>query len=116
MSDDLLSWLREQFDADDDGASDIHVSTCDFFPYDTCNCGMPEWIRADIASKRRVIGAHIADIKGHCRTCAHWTSDWVDGIKVNRIAYEGVRSPCLTLRLLALPYADRPRYLPDWRP
>jgi hypothetical protein len=31
---------------------------------------------------------------------SEWGADW----------------PCLTLRLLALPYADRPGYREEWRP
>jgi hypothetical protein len=76
----------------------------------------PARVLADAEAKRRLIGNHQADGKGCCRTCAHWTTDWVDGHKVDRLAYEGVRAPCLTLRLLGLPYADRPGYDESWRP
>jgi hypothetical protein len=76
----------------------------------------PERVLAEVDAKRRIIGNHKADDKGCCRTCAHWTSDWLDGYKEDRLAYEGVRAPCLTLRLLALPYADRPGYDESWKP
>lgn len=76
----------------------------------------PARVLRDIEAKKRLIGNHKTDDKGCCRTCAHWTSDWVDGFKVDRVAYEGVRAPCLTLRLLALPYTDRPGYREEWRP
>lgn len=32
-----------------------------------------------------------------------------------RCAHDGTRYPCLTLRALALPYADHPEYREDWR-
>lgn len=70
----------------------------------------------EIEAKRRLVGNHVADDKGHCRTCAHWKSDWIDGFKVERLSYEGVRSPCLTLRLMALPYAGHPEYRQEWTP
>jgi len=76
----------------------------------------PARVLREVEAKRRAIGAHVADEKGHCRTCAHWGSDWVDGFKVDRLSYEGVRAPCLTLRLLALPYVDHPDYCEEWRP
>lgn len=34
---------------------------------------------------------------------------------VTRCAHDGTRYPCLTLRALALPYADHPDYREEWR-
>lgn len=76
----------------------------------------PARVLAEVAAKRRLIGNHQGDDKGCCRTCAHWTTDWVDGHKVDRLAYEGVLAPCLTLRLLALPYWDHLLYDERWKP
>lgn len=76
----------------------------------------PTRVLAGIEATKRLIGNHQPDTEGHCRTCAHWTSDWLDGFKVDRLAYEGVRFPCLTLRLVALPYAEHDGYQDGWKP
>ena len=36
-------------------------------------------------------------------------------VRVARCAHDGSRYPCLTLRALALPYADHPDYRLEWR-
>lgn len=77
----------------------------------------PDALIADIAAKRKLLGAHRVDKKGRCKTCARWTTDTTDdGHKLDRVAYEGVEAPCLTRRLLALPFADHPDYQEAWRP
>jgi hypothetical protein len=47
-------------------------------------------------AKRRIVELHRAKDNGFCTHC-NWK--W----------------PCVTLRLLALPYADHPDYQPEWR-
>lgn len=76
----------------------------------------PARVLAEVAAKRKLLGAHRADKKGHCKTCARWTTDMTDdGYKLDHVAYEGVEAPCLTRRLLALPWADHPDYDESWR-
>lgn len=146
MAADFASWLRAQLDADEATARAVEDNSAPWdgqWKADGPDClrtyndwvlfyghthplapGLvnhvarhdPARVLADIAAKRRAIGNHQADGNGCCRTCAHWTSDWVDGHKVDRLAYEGVRAPCLTLRLLGLAYADRAGYDESWRP
>lgn len=120
--DEPVHWLNSDSSVHTDGGSGAAIAVGGY------GCGVgdavadhmarwdPQGVLDDIAAKRRQIGNHKADDKGCCRTCAHWTSDWVDGFKVDRLAYEGVTAPCLTLRLLALPYADRPGYDESWKP
>ncbi len=48
--------------------------------------------------------SHITTGCDHCRECA------VDGLDYV------VDGPCMTLRLLALPYSDHPDYREEWRP
>ena len=68
----------------------------------------PARVLAECAAKRRIIDEHhkveeYADPITFCSACGGHPShgsDW----------------PCYTLRLLALPYADRPGYREEWRP
>ncbi|MFD0687245.1 DUF6221 family protein [Actinomadura fibrosa] len=92
----------------------------------------PERVLADVGAKRRIVALHphttmrreigeehLRSMYGpnwerrlihlddlYCRTC-----HVADG-KITNDA--GI--PCLTLRLLALPYADHPAYRDEWRP
>ncbi|MEV4197029.1 DUF6221 family protein [Micromonospora globbae] len=65
----------------------------------------PARVLAEVAAKRRILDEHfeasLGDTgvgAGDCTTCTNYA--W----------------PCPTVRLLALPYADRPGYRPEWRP
>ena len=124
MTDALATWLRAQLDADEQWADCLPTDA----DYERCAATgslsvnhmralrvVTETGREYIPALRRQIGNHAADANGCCRTCAHWVTDWVDGHQA-RLAYEGVRAPCLSLRLLALMYAQRPGYLAEWRP
>lgn len=124
MTTDLATWLRAQLDADEQWVEYLPMDA-DFERCAVTGSLSVNHLRAlrsatdtrsaDLAAKRRQIGNHAADKNGCCRTCAHWVSDYTDGYKV-RLAYEGVRSPCLELRLLALPYAGRTGYRSEWQP
>jgi uncharacterized protein DUF6221 len=67
---------------------------------------VPAFVRADIESKRQVVKLHegqhecVGDRHGHIDTVL--------------VAPGYVHEVCPTLRLLALPYADRPDYDPVW--
>ena len=69
---------------------------------------------ADAAAGRQLLTVHHQD-GGDCSTCVQWRDDEdPDG---GRTAYPGsMRWPCSTVRLLALPHADRPGYDEAWRP
>ena len=63
----------------------------------------PARVLREIEAKRGIIAAHERRPmpKGDTADCAHcWGAVW----------------PCPTLRLLALPYADKPGYQESWRP
>lgn len=61
----------------------------------------PARVLAECAAKRRIVARHrnLSDV--NCTACD---------------ASECLDFPCPTLRLLALPYADRPGYDEAWRP
>lgn len=73
----------------------------------------PARVLREIDAKRQVVAQHTPSRPEYmphrergCLTCTT-TQAWDD--KANE-------ANCLTLRLLALPYADRPGYRPEWRP
>jgi hypothetical protein len=59
----------------------------------------PARVLAEVDAKRRILDEHAPDRQGYCPTCNDNT----------------VEAPCHTVRLLALPMADRPGYLEEWR-
>ncbi|MGN5377871.1 DUF6221 family protein [Streptomyces lasalocidi] len=61
----------------------------------------PARVLRELRSKQALSAEHRTGGDGSCRTCR---------------AGERPRSPCTTLRLLALPYADHPGYDDLWRP
>lgn len=58
----------------------------------------------EVEAKRRILAEHRPMIPGWCHTC-----DVPADVKGNEHG-------CLTVRLLALPYADHPNYREAWRP
>jgi hypothetical protein len=64
----------------------------------------PDRVLAEVEAKRELVEEHQPAAYGECRTCRE------PGLDRNQAA------PCLTLRLLALPYADHPDYREEWRP
>jgi hypothetical protein len=61
----------------------------------------PARVLREIDAKRRILAEHALN---------GWVCDTCDNGEVEQVF------PCRTLRLLALPYADRPGYLDSWRP
>lgn len=106
--DELVTWLRAQLDDDERVARQVMAEPVGFYieaETDATNImtvgayihrWTPKRVLAEVDAKRRVI-----------ETCAFWLYEDDRGI-----------DPCAssTLRLLALPYADRPGYLDEWRP
>ena len=68
----------------------------------------PARVLREIDAKRQIIAKHpsinVSDLGSDCGTCV-----WPGTVMA-------APSPCPTLRLLALPYADRPGYREEWRP
>lgn len=118
--DDLVAFLRARLDEQHAGADDVHGKDCDV-NVDTwpvkCDCGEPEWQRADVEAKRRLIAGHgpgrVVD-----ESNGRWASDpdsW-DPPWTKCTGHEWEAYPCELLRLLALPYAAHPDYRQEWKP
>jgi hypothetical protein len=123
--DDLVQWLRAQLDEDErtaratiwDGSGNkldweliasatVDVGGDEFYVGDrTIANHMMAWeparVLREIDAKRQIISEH--DTEG-----------WKIGDRVHDCQWTD--RPCRTLRLLALPYADRPGYREEWRP
>jgi Family of unknown function (DUF6221) len=141
MSDDLVTWLRAQLDEDERVAraswqgngwrhenQPSEVWTGKFAPGHTCIPIAKAWdeptaehiarhdpARAllEVEARRRIIAAHpLANEPGvppHCETC-RYVRDEDDPEPFPEAGY-----PCPTVRLLALPHADRDGYREEWR-
>lgn len=93
-----------------DKSAPIHYVGCVYYNNDIgefcpCDCDEDgEATRRQLAeceAKRRIVEEHpqfVSEGMSYCETCERSTS------------------PCNTLRLLALPYADHPDYREEWRP
>ncbi|MGA4726281.1 DUF6221 family protein [Micromonospora taraxaci] len=67
----------------------------------------PARVLAEVDAKRRILDAHPIEYSK--------VSEYTDcAACVDVDSYDAY--PCLTVRLLALPYADRPGYRDEWRP
>jgi hypothetical protein len=127
--DDLVQWLRDQLDTETQRATAaggdewrrqdhpsetiaVYDSKGDAVVYDE---GWPSEAQAEhiaehdparvlreIEAKRRLLGLH--DRQNHQCVAEDGPSQW------------HAKDPCATLRLLALPYADRPGFREEWRP
>ncbi|MFD1656979.1 DUF6221 family protein [Streptomyces caeni] len=71
----------------------------------------PARVLREIDAKRQLLEEHQDVNDGSCGTCVdgRWGYPTHGGSSPQRY-------PCRTLRLLALPYADRPGYREEWRP
>ncbi|WP_406365238.1 DUF6221 family protein [Streptomyces sp. NBC_00645] len=131
MSDELVSWLEQQLDVDerivqaiedeeqhwDPGDKNLgsavigaeYGAAVVVGPYDHLDWSVRQYIAEhdparvlrEIDAKRRILAEHALN---------GWVCDTCDNGEVDQTF------PCPTLRLLALPYADRPGYREEWRP
>jgi hypothetical protein len=116
--DDLEQWLGEQLDEDEEDARRGYLKADPLPDYDG-------WDKSGTASLPPVVAARVLreiDAKRQIMECHEpWTASNGD-IICGRCGREhidgrpGGHFPCQTLRLLALPYADRPGYREEWRP
>ena len=124
---DLAAWLLAQIDADEriaeralDVSTDLgHQASWSSFSatdvLDEAVAHLEAWspgrVLAECEAKRRIVDLHPVVGDDVCDTCV-----------VGKRGYPlhphstPERWPCGTLRALALPYADRPGYEPNWRP
>lgn len=114
---DLVTWLREQLDEDEDDASGIHTELCTSSRVrgfaDGCDCGWPPRVLAEVDAKRAILGEifrYEAKVDGEWGCCCS-----ADHIAAGRCPETSV-AEITALRWLALPYADRPGYDLAWRP
>jgi hypothetical protein len=65
----------------------------------------PAWALAEVEVKRAILDVHNLNYEGsrECYSCSDKRGDDIEPY------------PCPTVRLLALPYADRPGYRDEWR-
>jgi hypothetical protein len=128
--DDLIAWLKAQLDEDERLARTADDEVVDWVGSDTDEHGepaagqhirrhLPTRVLADVAAKRAVLDEHAVLDNGtgkldsrYCRRCfaiEGYNADVLD-------SGEGLPVWCLTVRLLAQAYADRPGYREEWRP
>ena len=123
---DLVQWLRAQLDADAAEIADPyaekawHTRDCAIHPDawgnegSSCDCGVPARVLREVEAKRRIVEIHrvvggfededMTDLGSGCSECGYSAE------------YGDRGGWCETLRLLALPYEDRPDYQEAWRP
>ena len=106
---DLASWLLEQIAEDERFSQPNDHGCCD----DLSGRHLShERLVAECDAKRRIIELHreieTPPFDGYCAICQD-----PGGVGLESTV---VRYPCLTLSLLALPYADREGFDPTWRP
>jgi hypothetical protein len=134
----LVEWLRTQLDEDERIARAATpgpwkqarergvewVSSAEYWAVADCSDADPArenaehvaaWdparVLREIDAKRQTLDEHQDANDGACGACVdgHWGYPTHGGSSPQRF-------PCRTLRLLALPYADRPGYHEEWRP
>lgn len=127
--DELVRWLGEQLSIDEkraracpgDGrwtAADIEVYGADLSPEvrEHMAAHDPDRVLREIDAKRQLVKLH-----GRATLRAGGGAQYFDTTTVCRSCEPSYQFPeqswpCQTLRLLALPYADRPGYRDGWRP
>jgi hypothetical protein len=108
--DDLVTWLRAQLDDDERAARAVEGIRMPWY-FDHIDEAArplvdlaldPARVLAEVDAKRRLLDLHpyagLLSAPESCESCVV------------------IPGPCPTLRLLALPYADRPGCRPEWRP
>ena len=73
----------------------------------------PARVLAECDAKRRIVELHGRRDDDTCAECGDGEPDTGPG---DRGWFEAAHWPCLTLQLLALPYADHPDFQEQWKP
>lgn len=109
MKEDLAEWLLAQIAEDEGKVRGPDRPSLWLLPrrWHGGRVWLPARIRDECATKRRLVELHEPE-NGYCSTCLESDSDLYGKV------YEA--APCMNLRLLALPFADRPGYREEWRP
>ncbi|MGW3135928.1 DUF6221 family protein [Streptomyces sp. NPDC001139] len=111
-------WHGESWDdavLDGDGLVDANGNGIAVVKGELVRAHIAEWdparVLREIEAKRQLLDEHQDVNDGWCGTCVdgRWGYPTHGGSSPQRY-------PCRTLRLLALPYADRPGYRDEWRP
>jgi hypothetical protein len=132
-ADDLLQWLRTQFNEDAARAGQWHDLECtihehlgsgllaavaasqmlDDVPGAVCDCGGPARMLREVNAKRALLRAvfhYEAKIDGEWG-CCHDASQ-IEAGECEEIPPDSIEA----VRLLALPYVGKPGYREEWRP
>lgn len=121
MTTGLPEFLTAQLAEDERDADDIHDQSIDGWLGGECACDYPARVRAEVEAKRRILNEHYGFLNPHrnpdraCRQCSDRRADHDPLVNYERwVRLEP--APCLTVRLLALPYAGHEDYQEEWRP
>ena len=112
---DLIAWLRAQLDEDERvirgwASACVHVEACFDGSSDFLDRFTEDRMLAEVDAKRQLMELHRpvrkrstgsdGGVIEDCKMCDHFPAQY----------------PCATMRLLALPYADRSGYRQEWAP
>ncbi len=116
MTSDLITWLRAQLDCDERAANNLDElanyerngieSTAGGHVVDYLDRFSSDRALAEVDAERRILDLHAEP---------HECPEWDRALGETCTGYYGDEG-CPTLRLLALPFADRPGYQEEWKP
>lgn len=105
-------------------AEDEAEARCDSWnTYGAIGCGPCERINAEVTAKRALVDLHAGEegdrergrFREHtCPTPGYAGPDYFLYDEAEPGSLDSTAAPCPTLKLLALPYAGHPDYLPEW--
>lgn len=125
----LSQFLRDRLRASEKVAHNIHAEDCDSIPRPGCNgpfpcdCGMPEFLREDIMSKRAIVDLHTGYHDCPELRTGTYPDDWPETATWGKAGeswqhpsseYFEEGEPCPTLRLLAAPYRRHEEFREEW--
>ncbi len=125
---DLVTWLRARLDEDEAvarevvdlmpatwqiGSADARVAHAVTALAVKFNHGR---VLAEVEAKRRILELHAPCVDGRDRAVCEYCSSLCHSRTGLMCDDPDAPYPCDTLRLLAIAYADQPRYQEEWRP
>ncbi|MBQ0827684.1 DUF6221 family protein [Streptomyces tagetis] len=126
--DELVQWLGAQLDADEQvaRAADAELSAVftrigSFDPEMAADerhimMHRPARVLREIDAKRQLVKLHGRAVLRAGGGAQHFDTETVCRSCEPNLQFPELSWPCTTLRLLALPYADRSGYREEWRP